>query len=259
MKQLELIKSENFGDVEADIYSNGDDMFMTIDQLADCLEYSNGRKGIENLLDRNEYLKNNEFSTTLKLRGVEGSREVARDRRVFTEDGIYEVTMLSGQPKAKEFRAWIRSILKGLRAGKFKFQKDNPLEKEIAEAKLNNSRARISAQWLKLADRVDIPEFKQICASYAGNALAGHEVLSLPVSEQRYMQATEIAKMFGISSNMVGRIANKYGLKSTQYGKWYHDKSPNSNKEIDTFRYNNKALNRFKEIVQEKKTNKQSV
>lgn len=250
MSELKLVKSEHFGEVEADIYSNGNDMFMTIDQLADCLEYSNGRKGIENLLDRNDYLKNIEFSTTLKLRGVEGSREVTRDRRVFTEDGIYEVTMLSGQPKAKEFRRWIRGILKGLRTGKIQIPAENPLAKEIAEAKLNNSRARLSAQWLKLADRVEVPEFKQICASYAGNVLAGHEVLPLPVSGQRYMKAGEIGDVLGISANMVGKIAKAHGLKTEQYGKWFHDKSPHSNKEVDSFRYNDAAVGRFEEILQ---------
>lgn len=114
--KLQLIKQEHFGEIEADIYSNGTDMFMTIEQLADCLEYAS-KSGIENILGRNEYLRNPGFSTTHRLGVVEGGRSVSRERTIFTEDGIYEITMLSGQPKAKEFRAWIRKTLKALRSG----------------------------------------------------------------------------------------------------------------------------------------------
>lgn len=133
---LELVKSENFGTVQADIYSDGDSVFMTIDQLARCLEYVNGRKGIENLLERNEYLKDSVYSTTLKLRGVEGNREVVRNRRLFTESGIYEVTFLSSQPKAREFRTWVTSVLKEIRrTGEYSNKKpdsyliENPAER----------------------------------------------------------------------------------------------------------------------------------
>lgn len=61
MKNLELVKAERFGKVEADIYSNGKEMFMTIGQLAACLEYAD-KKSVENLIDRNPYLRNGEFS-----------------------------------------------------------------------------------------------------------------------------------------------------------------------------------------------------
>lgn len=40
MNKLQLIKSEMFGQVQTDIYSNGKEMFMTAAQLGECLEYS---------------------------------------------------------------------------------------------------------------------------------------------------------------------------------------------------------------------------
>lgn len=58
---------------------------MTSEQLGECLGYLNGRKGIDNLIDRNEYLKSKEFSVTLKLRATDGK---TYNTRVFTEDGI---------------------------------------------------------------------------------------------------------------------------------------------------------------------------
>lgn len=163
MNDLQLIKSEHFGEIEADIYTNGDDMFMTINQLAACLEYAD-KKSVENLIDRNPYLKTEEFSfiqkVPLKTRGTQNTR-------TFTEDGIYEVTMLSGQPKAKEFRAWIRGILKALRSGNAKLvvlPKDYPsalraladqAEQNLALAAENEAQRQIIADYEPKVQYVD--------------------------------------------------------------------------------------------------------
>lgn len=247
MKNLSLVKSEHFGEIEADIYSNGDEMFMTINQLAECLGYAD-RNGVQKIVDRNPYLSQPEFSTRDKLGVVEGNRTVTRERMIFTEDGIYEITMLSSQPKAQEFRSWIRGVLKALRRGETKI-KISVNEQSIAEAKLLNARARVAAMWTKLADRVDVPEYKQICASYASTTLAGHEVLPLPQSEQHYYSATEIGKMLGINKTRVGSIANAHNMKTETFGKWFHDKSPYSCKEVDTFKYNDAAVKHFRELL----------
>lgn len=119
----------------------------------------------------------------------------------------------------------------------------------LAESKVKNARSREASMWLKIADRVAVPEYKQICASYASNALAGHEVIPLPTSEQKYLQATEIGNILGISANMVGRLAKAYGLKTEAYGKWFHDKAAHCGKEVDTFRYNDAAVEKFREIL----------
>lgn len=119
----------------------------------------------------------------------------------------------------------------------------------LAESKVKNARSREASMWLKIADRIAVPEYKQICASYASSALAGHEVIPLPTSEQRYLQAREIGKMLGISANMVGRLAKAHGLKTEAYGKWFHDKASHCSKEVDTFRYNDAAIEKFREIL----------
>ena len=126
----------------------------------------------------------------------------------------------------------------------------NDKSKQMAiEAKHMNARARVAAQWTKIASQINVPEFKQICASYASEALAGVPVLPLPTSGERHYKAVEIGDMFGVTSQRIGLIANANGLKTDEYGKWYHDKSPHSNKEVDSFRYNSKAIERFKEIL----------
>lgn len=87
MNDLQLIRSEHFGEIEADIYSNGNDIFMTINQLAACLGYAD-KAGIERLIERNPYLKSEEFSYIQKvpptLWGVPRVREPS-PRMVFTK------------------------------------------------------------------------------------------------------------------------------------------------------------------------------
>ena len=114
MNDLVLYKSENFQGSMCDLYRDiNNDIFMTSEQLGVVLGYSNPQKAISNLVVRNEYLTSNEFSGFLRMRTLSGLQET----RIFTEDGIYEVTMLAKTNKAKEFRAWIRQLLKGLRKG----------------------------------------------------------------------------------------------------------------------------------------------
>ena len=117
MSNLALVKSEMFEDVLCDFWKNeNEDIFMTSEQLGKALKYSNPQKAISNLVVRNEYLTSSEFSGFLKMRTPSGTQET----RVFTEDGIYEVTMLAKTNKAKEFRTWVRNVLKGLRKGNLK-------------------------------------------------------------------------------------------------------------------------------------------
>lgn len=53
----------------------------------------------------------------------------------------------------------------------------DPAKAALAEAKLNNSRARLAAEWRKLAELNPVPEYKQICAHYASAAMTGREAL----------------------------------------------------------------------------------
>lgn len=57
--------------------------------------------------------------------------------------------------------------------------------------------------------------------------------------------------MFGISRQMVGRIANAHGLKKPEYGKLFYDKAAHSNKQVETFRYYDSALPEFEKLIKE--------
>lgn len=129
-------------------------------------------------------------------------------------------------------------------------RESRPDKSHSLEVKEMNARVRMSNQYLKLAavDTVS-PQYKNILVAKSAEILAGEPLLPLPKSEQKMYSATEIGDMFGVSAQKVGRIANLNGLKTEEYGEFYRDKSPYSSKEVDAFRYNDKAVEKFKRIL----------
>lgn len=126
-----------------------------------------------------------------------------------------------------------------------------PDQAKALEVKEMNARVRMSNQFLKLANAETSmsKDYKSILIAKAAEVLAGEEILPLPKSEQKMYTATEIGKMFGVSAQKIGRLSSQYGMKTEEYGEFYKDKSPYSCKEVDAFRYNEKAVERFKELL----------
>lgn len=122
-------------------------------------------------------------------------------------------------------------------------------QKEV-EARYMNAKARIASMWMKLANRVPSnTEYQQICNSYASEALTGEKVLPLPKCDDCYYTATEVGALLGISSKKVGSISKQHDLKNEENGKWFFDKSPYSNKEVETYKYNQKGIDAIKAVV----------
>lgn len=123
-------------------------------------------------------------------------------------------------------------------------------EAKALEVKEMNARVRMSNQFLKLA-KVDTlsPEYKNILVAKSAEVLTGQPLLTLKKSEQKTYSASEVGEMFGVSAQKIGRTATKYNMKTDEYGSWYRDKSPYSSKEVDAFRYNDKAVEKFRDLL----------
>lgn len=93
------------------------------------------------------------------------------------------------------------------------------------------------------------PEAKQVVAASLVNPVVGANVIPLPMINEHYYSASEVGAKLKISANKVGRIANTYMLKTEQYGKWFIDKSPYSDKQVESFRYNNRGVRKIEEIL----------
>jgi len=248
---LSLATQQQFNSVMCDFWVNEvNEVFMTINQLSQSLEYAS-KSAIENMLSRNEYLKDGEFSSTHKM--WVGNSE--QETRILTEDGIYEVTMLSKQPKAREFRAFIRKTLKALRKGEMIVIKPKKVDAELeiklmrAEAMLNNSRTKQAKLIVDMQkNKILSPVAVELLNINALEVLTKQIIEHRPEVEKSYT-ATDIGKELGISPQKVGSLANKHNLKTNEYGYFALDKSPYSNKQVESFRYYEKGREKIQDIL----------
>ncbi|TFJ92175.1 BRO-N domain-containing protein [Lentibacillus salicampi] len=249
---LTLAVNEVFEGNEVEIYWNEqNEPVMTIEQLSKSLGYSD-RSGVDKIVQRNSYLDDNEFSVADKLSSTDGKKY---ETRIFNEDGIYEVTMLSSKPKAKEFRSFVRKTLKALRKGEIQAvqpQSDYDklqIEKMKAEARLMNARTRQAKLVLDMQKNKTLsPVAVELLQVNALETLTDNQTDYRPQTEKTY-SATEIGKELGVTPNKIGRIANANGLKTDEYGIEVLDKSRHSHKQVPSFRYNETGKQKIKELI----------
>ena len=209
--------------------------WWVLSDVCRVLELSDTRRTAERL-DEDEL-------TRLRLHSGGQNREMY----VINESGLYNVILRSDKPQAKPFRKWVISeVLPTIR----KTGQYNAKPNKALEIKETNARVRLSNAFLKLA-KVDTlsSEYKNILVAKAAEALTGFQLIPLPQSEQKMYTATEIGEMFGVSAQRIGKLSNQYGMKTEEYGTWYRSKSQYSNKEVDSFMYNDKAVERFKTLI----------
>lgn len=232
---LEKVKEARFGDVDCDFYKDKDgNTWMTSEQLGRALEYADPVRNISKVVGRHGYLGNPEFTTVVKLTTPSG----VQNTRVFSEDGIMEVSMLARTIVAQRFRSWVRKVIKAIHHGdiivstpvdhdieKYKAQTDMykaQTEAWKAQAEMYNARA-------ELAEKVFAPpaQFK--------------EVVGIP----KFYTATDIAEELGVSISLIGRIANTQDLKHHEYGRYVKSNEPGHKSR--RFHYNERGRQRIVE------------
>lgn len=104
----------------------------------------------------------------------------------------------------------------------------------------DNAATRKASIMYKIAMATESNSSRQSLLAQAAKELTGE--MTIPVMKHKEYNATEIGKLLGITSNKVGRIANKLGLKADQpgqneYGRWANSKSKHSDKEVPQWLY----------------------
>lgn len=241
MNEIKIFENTEFGAVRT-IAIDGEPYFVGKD-VAEILAYANPRKAIIDHVDEED-----------KTDGVTIRDSIGREQNpvCINESGLYSLILSSKMPNAKKFKHWVTSeVLPSIRkTGSYQVPQSNTDKSKSLEVKEMNARVRMSNQYLKLASVNTLSEqYKNILVAKSAEVLAGKPLLPLPKSEQKMYSATEIGEMFNVSAQKVGRITNAYELKTDEYGEFYRDKSPYSSKEVDAFRYNDKAVERFRKLL----------
>lgn len=240
--KLAVFSNPDFGEVRT-LEINGDPWFVGKD-VATALGYSDTNKAIAMHVDDDDKL-NDKMSPSLGQRGG----------WLINESGLYSLIMSSKMEKAKEFKRWVTSeVLPSIRkTGAYtvntsaeQWSRQLDVEEKKADAMLLEAKAKQAAILLEFTKLNLSPEANQALVACASELMTGVKALPLPEVEKTY-SAGEIGEMFGVSGNKIGRIANAEGLKTEKYGIFVLDKARGHNKQVQTFRYNQTAIEFFRE------------
>ena len=91
--------------------NNNHEIEMDIDELAKALNFKE-KDYLKKLIARNPELQSSEFSKIKKVLSNEGGILKKRDKRVFNQDGIFEISYLANTDRAKDFRRFIKAFSK---------------------------------------------------------------------------------------------------------------------------------------------------
>ena len=236
--ELQIFNNSDFGNIRV-VENSGEPWFVGKD-IATILGYAKPENAIANHVDGEDK------TSTL----IQGSGSNYKSKAILiNESGLYSLIMSSKLPQAKAFKRWVTSeVLPTIR--KTGSYKTSTSQQERLEVMKKNSIAREANLWLRIAQNTSNGTYKEICNAYAANTLAGREVFELPKATEKTYSATEIGKMLGVSKQKIGILSNENDMKCDEYGSWYHDKSPYSGKEVEAFRYNSKAIEKFRALLE---------
>ena len=94
--------------------------YFTRRAIGEFLEYDNPQKAIDKIVERNPHLDDPDWSTTVNLTVVEGSRIVTRDTRVYDPIGLQLIIFESRQPKARAYKVAVAHLVYALMTGGIK-------------------------------------------------------------------------------------------------------------------------------------------
>ncbi|AVR88998.1 BRO-N domain-containing protein [Thauera aromatica] len=220
---------------------NGEPWFSA-KEVCDVLGYGNPHQALASHVDVDD------------LQKLEAIDSVGRTQQTnhINESGLYALIFGSTKEEAKRFKRWVtHEVLPSIRktgsyAAKAASHSSGLPQYRKARAIDMATRAaeRICAQFPRLGESA-----RQVVFAKLVNPAAGDEVIALPRVQEHHYSATEVGERYGITSNMVGRIANEHDLKTSEFGEFRLDKSRHSSKQVESFLYNERGAERVGEIA----------
>ena len=240
MNELTVFENPEFGAIRT-VELDGEPWLVGKD-VATALGYKNPQEAIRTHVD-------DEDKGVSEILTPGGKQSVP----IINESGLYSLVLSSKLPTARKFRRWVTSeVLPSIRkTGGYTAKPMTSYQQMMAETRRRNAQIQEARIYTELAKRYKGTTYEQVLNAHATRSLSGEYLLPLPEAGERLMSAGEVGAKLGISGNLVGKLANKHGLKTDQYGKWMHDKSPYSSKEVPSFRYKECVVDKLREILAE--------
>lgn len=231
MNDLQVFTNERLGKVRVK-QINGQPYFVGKD-IATALGYEKPQNAIATHV-------HDEDKTTALIQGT-GSNYKSK-AVLINESGMYALIFGSKLEQAKEFKHWVTSeVLPSIRkTGGYNSQQSDEYKEKRLEMMMINAKARLMKEQNRRMELI---------MKYPNLNTDGYTEDLPPIIEKVYT-ASEAGELLGVSANKIGRIATKHGIKTEEYGEWFKDKAKFADKEVPSFRYSQKGIDKLKELLE---------
>lgn len=214
---------------------------------------NNNRKWFEDGIDVIDLKDNKNVAMLLKQSGFSQNQINASDHiYLFSERGYSMLVKFMSDEKATQIYKQLLNNYFNMRVA-IKENKPAIVNQERLKIMKDNSATRKANMLYKIAMATESSSSKENLLAKAAEVLTGE--MTIPVMKQKEYSAKDIAEALNTTANMVGRIANKLGLKAKQpghnkYGRWANSKSKYSDKEVPQWLYTDAGMKAVKKELE---------
>lgn len=224
--KIEIVKSENFGEMVCDFYKNEKgEVFVTRTQIGQALGYDNPSRAISDI-HRQHKERLDKFSRVTKIALPSGGTQ---NTYVYNARGIYEICRYSNQPKANDFYDWVYDVLEKVRTtGGYIYGEEIMNEEQLILATMNILNKKVENLQLENSQQKQIIGELKPKADYTDRILQNKGLVTI----------TAIAKDYGMTGQAMNEKLHELGVQYNMSGQWllyvkYQDKGYTHSETID--------------------------
>lgn len=210
------------------------------------------RKRFKNGIDIIDLKANDNFAIVLSKSGfTQNQINASKNIYLLSERGYAKLLKIMDDDKAWDIYDELVDNYFNMRVA-IKENKPSLVTQERLAIMKDNSATRRANMLYKIAMATDSNSSKQQLLARAAKEITGE--MTIPIMKEKEYSAGDIAKKLGTTATMVGRTANRLGLKADQpgqneYGRWTNSKSRYSDKEVPQWLYTEAGYKAIKKEV----------
>lgn len=273
---LSPLTSISFYGHELSVYGTLENPLFVASEVAKMIDYGKNRNGSYKVDTMTRSLDSEE-KMVLSIRGLDGN---TLSTTLLTEDGFYEVLLMSRKPVAKQLKKKVKEVLKALRIkGRYEVEGHPALKNDASQTEIEKSRARalelekeaevIRERTMEMKERIEYHKYleekfsslpkgptRKKLENEALNILYGKKVIpETIIPDRKSYTAAEIGRIlkssYGLKeaplAQIIGTITSKYNLKTSEYA--WKDTVEINNHEVDCWHYFENVIEKIYGII----------
>lgn len=273
---LSPLTSISFYGHELSVYGTLENPLFVASEVAKMIDYGKNRNGSYKVDTMTRSLDSEE-KMVLSIRGLDGN---TLSTTLLTEDGFYEVLLMSRKPVAKQLKKKVKEVLKALRIkGRYEVEGHPALKNDASQTEIEKSRARalelekeaevIRERTMEMKERIEYHKYleekfsslpkgptRKKLENEALNLLYGKEIIpETIIPDRKSYTAAEISRIlknsYGLKeaplAQIIGTITSKYNLKTSEYA--WKDTVEINNHEVDCWHYFENVIEKIYEAI----------